>query len=95
VKDMIDEEKSCCMCGTTKFIGRVNLGEKYYCNSCMKKIRDSGMDYFKPCSQSEFFSSMVSHMKKHDDDDEPPSMYKNIRRVLREAKEDEENNSKL
>ena len=77
---MIDEEKSCCMCGTTKFIGRVNTGKKYYCNSCMKKIRDSGMDYFKPCSQVEFFESMLSHMKK-DKDDGPPSMFKSIRRT--------------
>jgi hypothetical protein len=89
---MIDEEKSCCMCGTTKFIGRVNTGKKYYCNSCMKKIRDSGMDYFKPCSQVEFFESMLSHMKK-DKDDGPPSMFKNIRRILREAKDDDKDES--
>jgi len=85
---MIDEEKSCCMCGTTKFIGRVNTGKKYYCNACMKKIRDSGMDYFKPCSQVEFFESMLSNMKK-DKDDGPPNMFKSIRRTLREIEKDE------
>ena len=47
---MIDEDKVCCMCGTTKFIGRVNTGEKYYCNACMKKINDTGRDYWKPCT---------------------------------------------
>ena len=61
---MIDEEPLCCMCGTSKFIGRVNTGEKYYCNTCMKKINDSGMDYWKPCTQVEFFESMLSHMRK-------------------------------
>ena len=52
------------MCGTTKFIGIVNAGKKYYCNSCMKKINESGMDYWKPCSQVEFFENMLSHMRK-------------------------------
>ncbi len=61
---MIDEEPLCCMCGTSEFIGRVNTGEKYYCNTCMKKINDSGMDYWKPCTQVEFFESMLSHMRK-------------------------------
>lgn len=61
---MIDEKPLCCMCGTSKFIGRVNTGEKYYCNTCMKKINDSGMDYWKPCTQVEFFESMLSHMRK-------------------------------
>jgi len=81
-----DEKDSCCMCGTTKFIGRVNTGEKFYCNRCMKKINDSGMDYWKPCSQVEFFESMLKHRKK-DIDDGPPSMFKNIRKVIREAEE--------
>ena len=86
---MTNEEDSCCMCGTTKFIGRINMGEKFYCNACQRKITDEyGADYFKPCSQVEFFSSMVSHMKKHDDDDEPPSMFKSLRRTLREIKEE-------
>jgi len=54
---MIDEDNVCCMCGTTKFIGRVNTGEKYYCNSCMRKIDESGMDYWKPCSFVDFFEN--------------------------------------
>jgi predicted Fe-S protein YdhL (DUF1289 family) len=62
---MIDEEDSCCMCGTTKFVGRVNMGEKFYCNGCIRKINESGIDYWKPCSNTEFFDSMLSHMKKY------------------------------
>ena len=53
----MDEEKVCCMCGTHKFVGRVNAGKKYYCNACMKKIKDSGMDYWKPCSFGDFFEN--------------------------------------
>ena len=59
---MIDEKPFCCMCGMDKFVGRVNTGEKYYCNRCMKKINDSGMDYWKPCTQLEMIESMLSHM---------------------------------
>ena len=84
----IDGEKetmtdSCCMCGTTKFVGRVNTGSKFYCNKCMKKINDSEMDYWKPCTQSEFFESMLEHIKK-DKDNGPPNMFKNIRKTLQE-----------
>ena len=61
---MIDEDKVCCMCGITKFIECINTGERYYCNVCMKKINDSGMDYWKPCTQVKFFESMLSHMRK-------------------------------
>jgi len=56
---------SCCMCDSTKFVGRVNTGSKFYCNKCMKKIYDSGMDYWKPCSQVEFFESMLKNMRKN------------------------------
>ncbi len=52
------------MCGTHKFVGRVNAGKKYYCNTCMRKINDSGMDYWKPCTQVEFFENMLSDMRK-------------------------------
>jgi len=60
---MIDEEKVCCMCGTAKFVGLVNTGKKYYCNSCMKKINESGMDYWKPCSMIEGFENFLSTRK--------------------------------
>ncbi len=81
---VIDEDKVCCMCGTTKFIGRVNTGEKYYCNTYMKKINDSGMDYWKPCTQVEFFESMLSHMRKR----------YSLKEHLRQIKDKEENNKK-
>ena len=87
---MIDEDKVCCMCGTTKFIGRVNAGEKFYCNSCMKKINESGMDYWKPCSQVEFFESMLSHMRK-EEKKRPRNMFNNIRETLGLVDEEENN----
>ena len=55
---------SCCMCDTTKFVGRINTGSKFYCNRCIKKINDSGMDYWKECTHLEFFESMSKHMRK-------------------------------
>ena len=63
---MIDEEPLCCMCGTDKFIGIVNAGKKYYCNACMKKINDSGMDHWKECTMEECFSNFLStRTKRH------------------------------
>jgi len=89
---MIDDE-SCCMCGTTKFVGRVNTGEKFYCNTCMKKINDSGMDYWKPCSNTEFFESMSNHMKKGRKSTGNFSLFKEqMREIKGEAKKiDDEN----
>ena len=56
--ELTDEDKVCCMCGEhKKFLGRVNTGKKYYCNSCMRKINESGMDYWKPCSFTDFFKN--------------------------------------
>ncbi len=49
-----------------KFLGRYNAGKKYYCIPCGEKITKSDMDYWKPCSQGEFFESMLSHMKNKD-----------------------------
>jgi hypothetical protein len=83
---MFDETNACCMCGTTKFVGRVNTGEKYYCNSCMKKINDSGMDYWKSCSNTEFFDSMLSHMKNRETNTENWSGLKKQLREIKEAK---------
>jgi len=82
---MTDE---CCMCGTTKFIGRVNTGSKFYCNKCMKKINDSDMDYWKPCTQAEFFESMSKHMRKGKK--RSRNMFSSIREII---KEDEEKNN--
>ena len=84
---MSDEDESCCICGTTKFVGRVNTGEKFYCNTCMKKINDSGMDYWKPCSNTEFFESMSKHMKKGRKSTENfPLFKKQIREIKKEVK---------
>jgi len=78
---MIDYDEVCCMCETTKFIGRVNIGKKFYCNSCMRKISESGMDYWKPCSQVELFESMLSHMRKGKKK-RPRNMFNNMRETL-------------
>ena len=76
------------MCGTHKFVGRVNAGKKYYCGKCTKKISDSGMDYWKPCSQVKFFENMLSDMRKGSDR-KPGNMFSSIKELFR--KWDEEN----
>jgi len=73
------------MCGTHKFVGRVNAGKKYYCNACMKKINDSGMDYWKPCSQVEFFENMLSDMRG-ERDRKPRNMFSSLRKTLEDSK---------
>ena len=92
---MIDEDKVCCICGEhKKFLARINAGKKLYCMQCQAKItKEYGKKYWKPCSFGEFLESATS-LHKHKDDG-PPSMFKSIRRTLREIKDDEENNSKL
>ncbi len=87
------DEDSCCICGTTKFIGRINMGEKFYCNACQRKITDEyGQDYWKPCSNTEFFDSMLSHMKNREPSTENWSGLKKQMREIREAKKiDDEN----
>ena len=85
------------MCGTHKFVGRVNAGKKYYCNSCMRKINDSGMDYWKPCSQVEFFENMLDDMRKGSNR-KSVNMFSSIRRTLREIEQEspkDENTLKL
>jgi len=84
---MIDEERLCCMCGTDKFVGRVNAGKKYYCNACMRKINDSGMNYWKECSQVEFFENMLSDMRKGSNR-KSKNMFSNIKETLRQTKEE-------
>jgi len=69
------------MCGTDKFVGRVNAGKKYYCNACMKKINDSGMDYWKSCTQVEFFENMLSDMKR-ESDRKPRSIFESLKKTL-------------
>ncbi len=89
----MDEEKVCCMCGEhKKFFGRVNTGEKLYCMKCQRKItKEYGSDYWKPCSQVEFFESMLSHMKKRSG---KPNMFNNLRETIRQFEEEEKNKEK-
>jgi len=88
---VIDEEPLCCMCGTDKFVGRINTGEKFYCNACVRKINDSGMDYWKECTQVEFFESMLSHMRKKSNR-KSTNMLTGLKDQLRQIKDEEENN---
>ena len=81
---VIDEEPLCCMCGTSKFVGIVNTGKKYYCNACMRKINDSGMDYWKPCSMEEGFANFLSTRKKQ----------YSVKEQLRQIKEKDGRNKK-
>jgi len=46
-----------------KFLARVNAGKKYYCMKCEAKINKSGMDYWKPCSFTEFLENVSSSRK--------------------------------
>jgi len=77
------------MCGTDQFVGLVNTGKKYYCNSCMRKINESSMDYWKPCSQVEFFQSMLSHMKKRNS--KKSNMFTNLKEQLRQIDKEAKN----
>jgi|APSaa5957512535_1039671.scaffolds.fasta_scaffold02239_5 hypothetical protein len=93
----MNEERICCMCGEhKKFLARVNTGKKYYCIKCQTKITKSGMDYWKPCSQVEFFESMLSEMREGSNR-KSGNMFSNIKRTLQYNEEEypkDENTSK-
>jgi len=63
---MAFKDRVCCICNEhKKFLGRINAGQKLYCMKCEVKItKEYGTDYWKPCSQLEFFEAMLSRMKK-------------------------------
>jgi hypothetical protein len=85
---MIDEEDSCCMCGTTKFIGRINMGDKFYCNACQAKItREHGPDYWKSCSSADFFEKMSDSMGEKGSW-RKSNMFTNLRKTLQETDKD-------
>ena len=84
------KERACCMCGTHKFVGRVNAGKKYYCGKCTKKISDSGIDYWKPCSQVEFFENMLSDMRKGSNR-KPGNMFSSMKEIIRKFDEQDAN----
>jgi len=70
------------------------MGDKFYCNACQRKITNEyGPDYWKPCSQVEFFDSMLSHMKNREPSTENWSgLKKQLREIKEEAKKmDDEN----
>ena len=91
---MIDEEKVCCMCDQhKKFLARMNAGKKLYCMQCKAKIiKEHGMNYWKPCSQVEFFESMLSNMRKGSNK-KPNNMFSSMKEVVRQFDKEEENNN--
>ena len=88
---MIDEDKTCCMCGEhKKFLGRVNTGKKYYWMECEAKINKSGMDYWKPCSFGEFFENWSKEIRdKRKGNSEPSNMFTGLKEVVRKFEEEE------
>ena len=55
----------CHYCNELKeWCGKVNAGNNYYCNSCIHKINESDIDYWRQCSATEFYDSMLKDMRK-------------------------------
>ncbi len=75
------KEEICCNCSkNSRFGGRVNGENNYYCNDCIRKIDESGINYWKKCSFDEFMSKIS---KKPLHYSETP-MADGIRETLRE-----------
>jgi len=91
---MVNEDKVCCMCNEhKKFLSRVNTGNNYYCISCIAKINKSGMKYWKPCTDVEFFESMLSHMKKGKNR-KSTNMFSSLKEQFEKFENDERDDSK-
>ena len=56
-----------------KFCSRVNFGNHYYCTGCVLKIGKLDVDYWKECSNIEFFNGMLKEMRKFREDREDRS----------------------
>ena len=55
----------CHYCNELKeYCGKVNAGNNYYCMKCIHKINESDIDYWKECSNTEFYDSMLKEMRK-------------------------------
>ena len=55
----------CHYCNELKrFCGRVNFGNHYYCTGCVLKIGKLDVDYWKECSNIEFFNGMRKELRK-------------------------------
>ncbi len=81
------KERACCMCGTHKFVGRINAGQKLYCMKCETKItKEYGMDYWKPCSFQEFMEAFSSSI--HKGKRKPANMFNNLRETLQKFDDD-------
>ena len=80
------------MCGKhKKFLARVNTGNKLYCMQCQSKItKEYGNNYWKPCSQVEFFENMSSHMRK-ESNRKPGNMFSSLKEIIRKFDEQDAN----
>lgn len=77
----MNEYKVCCVCNENKrFLGRINGGKNYYCNSCISKINKSGIDYWKDCSFEKFLESISNDRSKKQYSEHP--MADGMRRTL-------------
>ena len=85
---MNDDDEVCCICNEhKKFLARVNAGKKLYCIQCEAKInKEYGPNYWKTCSQAEFFESMLSRMRKGSNR-KSKNMFSNIKETLRQIEE--------
>ena len=84
----MSEERVCCMCDKhKKFLGRINAGRKLYCMECEAKInKEHGSDYWKPCSQAEFFESMLSEMRGGSNR-KSTNMFSSLKEIIRKFEE--------
>ncbi len=61
----------CHYCNELKrFCGRVNFGNYYYCTGCTLKIGKLDIDYWKECSNIEFFNGMRKELQKFREESE-------------------------
>ena len=68
----------CHYCNELKrFCSRVNFGNHYYCTGCTIKIGKLDIDYWKECSNIEFFRGMLKEMRKFREEGEDSEDRKN------------------
>ena len=60
------KEKICNYCNEeSKFGGRVNGGNNYYCIKCISKIEESKIDFWKDCSFEEFLQNFLQRKGRY------------------------------
>ena len=55
----------CHYCNELKeYCGKVNGGNNYYCTGCIHKINELDIDYWRRCTNTEFYESLLKEMRK-------------------------------